>query len=251
MIKIREIEFGAGTPKICVPITGRTQEEIFEQAKKIAPLKVEVVEWRVDYVQFLDSEKTILSVLKSLRNILGEKILLFTFRTKKEGGEQELEIETYLELNRMAAETGFVDLVDLEIFSSKEKLGYYIEMIHNAGCKIIASNHDFFKTPSEEEIISRLGKMEQAGADILKIAVMPQSAEDVATLLRATSKAASRFNKPVVTMSMAKLGAVSRMTGEVFGSAMTFGTVGEASAPGQIPVGKLREFLDFFSFSDK
>ena len=39
---------------------------------------------------------------------------------------------------------------------------------------------------------------------------------------------------PVVTMSMGALGVVSRMAGEIFGSCITFGAVGEISAPGQI-----------------
>ena len=67
------------------------------------------------------------------------------------------------------------------------------------------------------------------------------------TLLSATCKASQLLVQPVVTMSMSKLGAVSRITGEVFGSALTFGTVGEASAPGQIPVKQLTEYLEFFS----
>jgi 3-dehydroquinate dehydratase-1 len=46
-------------------------------------------------------------------------------------------------------------------------------------------------------------------------------------------------------MSMGKLGAVSRFTGSVFGSALTFGTVGKSSAPGQIPAVKLKELLSF------
>ena len=47
-------------------------------------------------------------------------------------------------------------------------------------------------------------------------------------------------------MSMSNLGVVSRVCGEIFGSAITFGTVGEASAPGQIPVTSLKEILDLF-----
>jgi len=36
---------------------------------------------------------------------------------------------------------------------------------------------------------------------------------------------------------------VSRLTGELFGSALTFGAAKTASAPGQIPVTELREIL--------
>ena len=49
---------------------------------------------------------------------------------------------------------------------------------------------------------------------------------------------------PVITMSMGKQGIVSRISGSLTGSALTFATAGEASAPGQIPVEKMREILD-------
>ncbi|MDI5818043.1 type I 3-dehydroquinate dehydratase, partial [Salmonella enterica subsp. enterica serovar Kentucky] len=41
-------------------------------------------------------------------------------------------------------------------------------------------------------------------------------------------------------MSMSKTGVISRLAGEVFGSAATFGAVKKASAPGQISVADLR-----------
>ena len=50
---------------------------------------------------------------------------------------------------------------------------------------------------------------------------------------------------PVVTMSMGGLGAVSRVSGAVFGSALTFATAGGApSAPGQLPVERVRAMLE-------
>ena len=74
---------------------------------------------------------------------------------------------------------------------------------------------------------------------------MPQSPDDVLTLLGATQEMVRRWaDRPVITMSMAPLGTVSRLCGEVFGSAMTFGTAGQASAPGQIPAEELRQVLD-------
>jgi 3-dehydroquinate dehydratase-1 len=49
---------------------------------------------------------------------------------------------------------------------------------------------------------------------------------------------------PAVTMSMGPLGAVSRVAGETFGSCLTFGTVGESSAPGQLDAAGLRATLE-------
>ncbi len=74
---------------------------------------------------------------------------------------------------------------------------------------------------------------------------MPRSRADVLTLLSATEEMARRWaDRPIITMSMGGDGVVSRLCGEVFGSAMTFGTAGQASAPGQIPVEELRVVLN-------
>ncbi len=90
--------------------------------------------------------------------------------------------------------------------------------------------------------------MQDLGADLPKIAVMPQSPQDVLTLLAATLTMKEKYaTRPLITMSMGKSGGVSRVTGRLFGSAMTFGTVGQASAPGQIAIAKLREVMDMLS----
>jgi 3-dehydroquinate dehydratase-1 len=115
---------------------------------------------------------------------------------------------------------------------------------HKAGIKVIISSHDFEKTPPTKELVSRLRRQQSLGADILKIAVMPHDAGDVLKLLDATWQMRRRFTKlPMLTMSMGDMGVVSRLSGEVFGSELTFGMIGQASAPGQLEVGELREVL--------
>ena len=94
-------------------------------------------------------------------------------------------------------------------------------------------------------MLSILQNMDILGGHILKLAVMPSCARDVSALLSVTAEMKQRTARPLITMSMGKLGAVSRFTGSVFGSALTFGTVGKSSAPGQIPAVKLKELLSF------
>ena len=99
--------------------------------------------------------------------------MLFTFRTSKEGGEKAIEAKEYAELNKKAAATGYVDLVDVEAFTGDEVVKEIIEAAHEVNVKVVASNHDFDRTPEKDEIVSRLRKMQDLGADIPKIAVMP------------------------------------------------------------------------------
>ena len=69
-------------------------------------------------------------------------------------------------------------------------------------------------------------------------------------LLAATAEMADHHPEtPVITMSMGALGAVSRLCGEAFGSAMTFANPGTASAPGQVGLDVVNAVLDSLRLS--
>ena len=249
-VKVRNIEIGSGVPKICVPIVGVTKDEIIAEAKTFDSIPIDVVEWRVDWFEGVFEFDKVEDVLKDLREALGETPILFTFRTSKEGGEKAIEAEPYKELNIAAAKTGYVDLVDVEAFTGDEIVKEIVAAAHECGVKVVASNHDFDKTPEKDEIVRRLCKMQELGADIPKIAVMPTCKQDVITLLSATLEMSEKYaDRPIITMSMAGTGVVSRLTGETFGSALTFGAASKASAPGQVGVHELKQVLDIIHSS--
>lgn len=244
-IRLRDVEIGSGSPKVIVPIVGKNRGEILTKAQELTNIPLHVVEWRADFYQDVNDLPSVLSTLRALREALGNIPILFTFRTRKEGGERELPLDRYTQLNLAAALSGDVDAVDVEIFSGDSVVRENIDGIHQAGRIVVGSNHDFQRTPSQADLIFRLRKMQDMGADIPKIAVMPRSAGDVLTLLSATEEMARCYaDHPIITMSMSSQGVVSRLCGEVFGSSMTFGAVGQVSAPGQIPVDQLRQVLE-------
>ena len=163
-----------------------------------------------------------------------------TFRTSNEGGEKSIKYDDYAELVIRAAETGYVDMVDVEVFIGTDIVKEIIAGAHNAGVKVIGSNHNFNKTPDKDEIVERLRKMQDLGVDIPKIAVMPKGMKDVVTLLAATEEMHREFaDRPIVTISMSEAGVLSRICGEAFGSAVTFGAAKNVSAPGQMEVNDL------------
>ncbi len=244
-VVIRDVKIGEGIPKICVPIVGKTVEEILCEAEKLRNLPKDLVEWRGDFFQEIFEFGKVNTVLAGLRSILGETPILFTFRTAIEGGEQEISAEVYQELNQAVVESGYADLIDVEAFRESDIVDCLVSYAHEKGVKVIGSYHDFDKTPSQKEIVETLCKIQASGADIIKMAVMPQTKKDVITLLAATETMVSEYAKqPVVTMSMSKLGMISRISGEIFGSAITFGSSGQVSAPGQIPAVELKETLE-------
>lgn len=254
---------GEGRPKICVPVVARNIEEAKGQIKEIKNVPVDIVEFRGDYLDNhleIDYINEIIGIIKSEIQVP----VIYTFRTANEGGEKDIDTSEYFTLLGKAVSKKAADIVDLEIFRGiviksenetenqnqeiiiSKDLTRFLESARGNGVKVIMSNHDFHRTPCTEEIVGRLKLMQSMGADIAKIAVMPQSKRDVLDLLAATLTASENMDIPVVTMSMSKDGVISRLAGEVFGSSITFGTAGVASAPGQINAVELSAVLDIF-----
>ena len=240
-VKLRGVEIGAGAPKVVVPIVGRTREAILAQADELAALRPDMAEWRADYCDDRLDESVLTETLRALRGALGEMPLIFTFRTAPQGGEKPLAPEEYTALNIAAARSGCADAVDFELAAGEDWARRGFDAVHAAGVAVIGSSHDFAETPPKEELIARFRRMQELGADILKIAVMPRSRADVLALLAAAEETTRLWaDRPVAAISMSPLGIASRLCGEAFGSALTFGAAGETSAPGQLPVGQLK-----------
>ncbi|MED2943773.1 type I 3-dehydroquinate dehydratase [Bacillus swezeyi] len=244
LVKVRGMTFGEGAPKICVPLVGETLGQLKEEAAFLQTLDADVAEWRADFYEGVEDIEKVTEALSEIRGLLKETPLIFTFRNAREGGEKDVSPEYYFSLNETVIKTGLADLIDIELFHDERAVKAAVEAAHANEVAVIISNHDFEKTPAIEEMISRLKKAQELGADLPKIAVMPETPADVLRLLEATYTMHEQYAKrPIITMSMAGKGVVSRLAGEVFGSAMTFGAAKKASAPGQIAAGELKRMI--------
>lgn len=246
-MKVKNLQIGSGKPKICVPITAKSAAEALREAENLVKYEkksIDLVEFRIDYLSGVKEKAAYAEALSCVHSALGEIPLLCTFRTQAEGGEKAVTEAEYEEILSCCLESGTVDFIDVEIERSEALFQRIRKKAAGKQVCLIASNHDFTKTPSGDEMLRMLLKMERAGADIAKIAVMPESREDVLTLLKTSSDAKACMKIPFIAISMGKMGGLSRIAGETFGSCITFGTVGSASAPGQIDAGMLREVLE-------
>jgi 3-dehydroquinate dehydratase-1 len=243
-VTVRGTVLGAGRPKVIVPLTGRTVPALLDQARDVVAAGPDLVEWRVDHLGPGDAAPAdVVAAGRELRAALGGLPLLVTIRTAAEGGLAAVADADYVAVYRAVLGAGLADLVDVEVMRDEATVRTLVDLAHAAGALVVASNHDFDATPPREEIVRRLLDMADRGADVLKIAVMPHDPGDVLALLAATWEASGRTERPLITMAMAGTGVASRVAGGAFGSAATFGTVGAASAPGQVELGALRAAL--------
>ena len=194
-VKVRKTVIGEGRPKICVPILGKNKEELLSEVDELKQLDVDVVEWRMDWFDDIMDHSKACAMLHTLREALGDMVILATFRTKQEGGEKAIQKKDYVALYHDIIMSKDADLIDVELFIGEE---------------------------------------------------------EVKTIVSATNIMYEQFaDRPIITMSMAKDGIVSRICGEVFGSAMTFGAATKASAPGQVAAKDLKNMVEMLHKSLK
>jgi 3-dehydroquinate dehydratase-1 len=240
-VAVRGVVIGGPRPLICLPLVGESKEQVLREAEGLVALRPDLLEWRVDACELVENIGECLALLRELRQSIGEIPLIFTCRIALEGGLKKLTQEKRLELFTAAIASGNVDLVDIELCNEEKFVKVIQERAKTDNVKVILSYHNFKETPSEPFIYSKLVEAQTAGADIAKLAVMPETYGDVLTLLSATNKARNeRVRVPMVTMSMGPEGAVSRLAGGLFGSDITFAVGLRASAPGQIPIQELK-----------
>lgn len=240
-VTVGGVDFTRGRPKICVPLA--FVHDWGEPLAQVLQAPCDLVEWRADaFADYADAGRT-LDVLWALRQALGDVPLIYTLRTKQEGGEAEVTPEDYRTLLEAAVLSGCCNFVDVEARWPDTK--GLIAATHKDGAGVIVSRHDFERTPDPDGITRMLEALRLCGGDICKLALMPQSRADVLVLMAA----AVRFHNEhpeelLIAISMGALGTISRVEAGFFDSAVTFASAGRASAPGQVDAAALRGILD-------
>jgi 3-dehydroquinate dehydratase-1 len=228
-------------PAVCIPLVARTAAALLAEATAAGAKQPHIVEWRVDFFDAIGDAAAVIATARALRAAAGAP-LLFTRRSTREGGETiALDEQQVAGLYRELCAAQAADLVDVEMESPLVRT--MVDTAHAHGIGTVLSFHDFQKTPPLETLLARFRQAQDLGGDVGKLAVMPRSKADVLVLLQATLQASESLDIPVAGMAMGALGAVSRVCGGVFGSALTFAVGQAASAPGQIPIEDLRAAL--------
>ena len=235
---------------ICVPIVGPMIEDILSQVQEAVQAKVDLIELRPDMWMkgsHLHEEEyipTIVNLVEEVHSRYEKMSILFTWRTLAEGGETLLSNENYCNLLQAIVNQNVVDAVDVELFAYTDRIGQIIKEAHHQNIQTVMSYHNFQSTPKLEILHGYAERMISAGASVIKFALMPTTSDDVLSVLQFTKELTERYPQlPRITMSMGQLGQMTRTCGHVFGNCLTFGTLGQASAPGQVEVAVLKQLV--------
>ena len=235
---------------ICVPIVGPSIEEILSQVQKAVQAEVDLIELRPDMwmkcsnIYETEYIPTIVKFVAEVHSRIAEIPMLFTWRTLAEGGETSISSESYGHLLQAVVDQDLVKAIDVELFAYTDRIGQIIKQAHQQGIQTVMSYHNFQSTPDIETLHVYAERMVSVGAQVIKFALMPSTNDDVLSVLRLTKELTEQYPElPRITMSMGQLGQMTRTCGNVFGNCVTFGTLGQISAPGQVEVAVLKQLV--------
>ena len=235
---------------ICVPIVGPTVEDILSQVKEAVKAKVDLIELRPDMwmkcsnISEDEYIPTIVTFVEEAYSKVADMPVLFTWRTIGEGGETPLCSDNYIKLLQAIVDQDLVQAIDVELFAYTEEMGSVMKQAHQQGIQTVMSYHNFQSTPDIETLHVYAERMVSVDAQVIKFALMPITNDDVLSVLQFTKELTERYPQlPRITMSMGQLGQMTRTCGHVFGNCLTFGTLGQASAPGQVEVEVLKQLV--------
>lgn len=235
-LRVRGLDFGGPQPLFCIPLVPVDFATLEDQATVAAQLQPDLIEWRADYFREATAE-ALERAADLLRRIAGEAAIIFTLRMRSEGGAQEQSQATRRELIEAVLRTRTIDILDLELANEQPFLDALMSLARECGARVLLAMHNFVDTPADDVLLGHLRAMRAHGADIAKLAVMPNTPDDVLRLLQVTTAARREWpDLPLATMSMGALGSITRVAGFLYGSDMAFAVGKTASAPGQIPI---------------
>ena len=242
-ITIRNYTIDDKKSSIVIPLVGKTKDTIISEALYVRAIEAKMVEWRIDYFEHSQDVSAVLEVMEEIKNILDDHVILATVRTTSEGGLYEGTIGQYVNLYTALLKQGIVDLIDVEAKLEESKVKQLVEEAHKLQKYVVLSYHDFEKTCGEDELKEIYAKMEALNGDILKTAMMATTEDEVRDYMHAAYHIQKDSEKLCAFMNMGKEGVISRLFCAYTKSSLSFASMRQASAPGQVSFVNMNAFM--------
>ncbi|MEQ8766346.1 MAG: shikimate dehydrogenase [Planctomycetota bacterium] len=212
--------------RLVVSVTGPQVDDVHVQVLGAAAAGA-IAELRLDLWE--DPNPSALLALES------RPPMLVTDRPVREGGRDSA--EDAVRLARLAAAgRGGAEAVDIEIsaWQAARDLDF-------GKAQRLVSHHIF--EPGVADVDSEIARLRSAGADAIKLAVMPR---DIAESLRLL-ESQRLIDGPATLIGMGEYGTITRVLGAAYGAGLIYAAAdsGDAAAPGQVPVSAMRDLYRF------
>ncbi len=243
-VKLGGVTLGGGMPAVCVPVMGGSIGALSAAAARAAAAKADVIELRIDSLDELPALETALCACAAVKAAAGDIPLLFTHRTRRDGGAGSADAAAYEALLSGVIRARACEAVDCELSVGEEAFARIAALAKACGVVPVGSSHEFGTIGDMERAGEWLQRQEALGAMVCKAAVMTRDVHEALGAMQVYARAYERLSAPMIAIAMGPAGVMTRLCGACFGSCLTFGTAGEKSAPGQIDAIRLRAAIE-------
>ena len=164
--------------------------------------------------------------------------LIITVRSSAEGGKFSMGDKRRKEIFTALME--WADYIDIEL-SSAAAFKDVISTARRKGKQVILSYHNFASTPTSGALAKLVKRARGAGADIVKIAAAVKTPGELKRLCSLLGE-----HKNLIVIAMGRFGRSSRVFFPILGSLMTYGSVTESTAPGQLSVRTIKKEFELY-----
>lgn len=225
------------TPAICASVISNDPNSMKDNLEKALAEGADIVELRLDKLEDLSGWESLLQ---------GDVPTIVTNRPEGEGGyfqgNENERIEVLLEAIKIGA-----SFIDVELSTSNKKLDQVLETAEKGDTSVMLSFHDFEGVPSTQELLNKADQMVEAGCDLAKIIGFAKKYKDSLKMLDFLIKASEKIEIPVVAFAMGEKGKFTRVTAPLLGSPITYASIEEKAAPGQLDISTVRSILENYT----
>lgn len=236
---------GSQQPVVTVPLVAKTVETITKETATVKGLNPDMIEVRADFWDFIEDTPKALDMLRQIRAEMKSVPILLTVRIKAERGHKDVTDKAKFDFYKAAAKEKLADFIDMELAYGPEKIKAFKKSLEGTGVSLVVAYHDLNATPAKEDIVKLMEREIEAGGDVAKIVVKPNSEEDVLTFLGATlAFRRAHPEYPIIASGSGATGRITRVIGGLFGIDLTFASGVKGSNPTQMPVATMRTTND-------
>jgi len=212
--------------RICIPIMEKDSKLLEKSALKAIDVGADILELRIDFLKNPDPY-TMQRLIYDL-----DYPIIATNRMQNEGG---FFIGSEVERTDILIKAAkYAEFIDIELQTQSK----YRKPVINKANSTIISFHDFKKTPPLKDLLKIVDESKKIG-DIAKFAVMPHTLKDTLTVLEVLTNV-----EDTIGIAMGDMGRYTRIIAPVFGSPITYASLDNASAPGQLDVESTKNILN-------
>lgn len=235
---------GAQVPVVTVPLVAQSRENILKETNSVAALHPDMVEVRADFWDFIEDTNASVAMLRDINKVMKDVPILLTVRIKAERGHKDVTEKAKFDFYNAAVKEKLADFIDMELAYGPEKIKAFKKTLEGTGVSLVVAYHDLKATPQQGEIVKLMEREIEAGGDVAKIVVKPNSEEDVLTFLNGTlAFRRAHPSYPIIASGSGDTGRITRLVGGLFGIDLTFASGVKGSNPTQMPVDVMRNAL--------